>query len=218
MVTLYDFLFSGHGYRVRLTLRELGIPFHYQEVDLLKGGTRTPEFLALNPAGQIPVLELDDGTRLIESNAILFHLADGTPLLPDDKLERTRVLQWMCFEQSNIGSVIGRARFRRTFPHVVPTRPEEFDAWLAHGNRALRVLDAQLTERLFILGDALTIADLALYSYTHVAEAGGFDLAPYVHLRAWFSRIEQRPAHLRIDEVPNPVLDRIALGSADGSG
>src|SRR5690242_7467156 len=110
MLTLHGFLFSGHDYRVRLTLRELELPFRYEALNLLKGDTRTPAFLAKNPAGQVPVLELRDGTRLVESNAILFYLAEGTHLLPADKLAKTRVLQWMCFEQSNIGPVIGRAR------------------------------------------------------------------------------------------------------------
>lgn len=202
MLTLHGFLFSGHDYRVRLTLRELELPFQYRELDLLKGDTRTPEFLAKNPAGQIPVLELEDGTRLIESNAIIFHLAEGTHLLPTDKLGKTRVLQWMCFEQTNIGPVIGRARFRRTFPQVVPTRLEEFEAWLAQGTRALRVLDAEFSQRAFIVGDAVTVADLALYSYIHVAAAGGFDLTPFEHLARWLQRIEARPSHVRIDEVP----------------
>lgn len=202
MLTLHGFLFSGHDYRVRLALRELELPFRYEALNLLKGDTRTPAFLAKNPAGQVPVLELPDGTRLVESNAILFHLGEGTHLLPADKLAKTRVLQWMCFEQSNIGPVIGRARFRRTFPEVVPTRPEEFAAWLAQGTRALRVLDAELSQRPFIVGDALTIADFALYSYVHVAAAGGFDLTPFEHIARWFGRIEARPAHVRIDEMP----------------
>src|SRR5215510_7457990 len=100
MWTLYDFLPSGNGYRVRLTLRELGVPFAYREMNILRGETREPWFLEKNPAGQIPVLELDDGTCLSESTAILFHVAEGTPLLPSDRLLRTRVLQWMCFEQT----------------------------------------------------------------------------------------------------------------------
>lgn len=202
MLTLYGYLFSGHDYRVRLTLRELGLPFRYEEVQLLNGETKRPEFLQKNPVGQVPVLELEDGARLVESNAILSYLADGTQLLPADKLARTRVLQWMCFEQSNIGPVIGRARFRRTYPQVVPTRPEEFDGWLAQGTRALGVLDAQLAARPFIVGETLTIADLALYSYTHVAAAGGFELTPFGHLRRWFARIEARPAHVPIDVSP----------------
>jgi glutathione S-transferase len=109
MITLYDFLVSGNGYKVRLTLRELGIPFVYRQVDILGGETREPWFVSKNPAGQIPLLELEDGTSLSESTAILFHLAEGTALLPNELLARTRVLQWMCFEQTNVDGVISRA-------------------------------------------------------------------------------------------------------------
>ncbi len=128
---LYDFLPSGNGYKVRLTLRWLGMPFEYHEVDILKGESRTPSFLAKNPFGQIPVLELDDGTCLRESTAILLHLAEGTPLLPTNRLMRTRVLEWMCFEQTHVDGVISRARFRRLYPDAIPTREEEFVAWHA---------------------------------------------------------------------------------------
>jgi glutathione S-transferase len=202
MLRLYDFLFSGNGYRVRLTLRELEIPFVYQDVNLLKGETRQPWFLEKNPAGQIPVLELEDGTCIAESTAILFFLADGTHLLPEEKLARTRVLQWMCFEQTNVNGVISRARFRRKFPEAVPTRPEEFEPWLRDGTRTLRVLDAELRTRPFIVGSALSIADLALYSYVHRAADGGFSTDGLDGLRGWFERIEQRPRHIAIDALP----------------
>ncbi len=202
MLALYDFLFSGNGYRVRLALRELGIPFTYRQVDILKGETRESWFLAKNPAGQIPLLELDDGSCIPESTAILFFLADGTHLLPDDKLQRTRVLQWLCFEQTNVDGVISRARFRRKFPDVIPTRAEEFDAWLRDGTRTLHVLDEHLRTQRFMVGDSLSIADLALYSYVHCAEEGGFDLKPLEGLRRWFDRIEERPRHITLDTVP----------------
>jgi len=202
MWTLYDFLPSGNGYRVRLTLRELGVPFAYREVNILRGETREPWFLQKNPAGQIPVLELDDGTCLAESTAILFHVAEGSPLLPRDALSRTRVLQWMCFEQTNVDGVISRARFRRLFPDVVPTRPEEFEAWWKEGTRALGVIDAQLRGRRFLVGDRFSIADIAVYSYVHRAGEGGFDLTPFDGLRAWFERIEARPAYISIDLDP----------------
>lgn len=205
MLTLYDFPFSGNGYRVRLVLRELDIPFKYVIVDVLAGETRQPWFLQKNPAGQIPLLELEDGTCIPESNAILFFLAEGTQLLPNDKLERTRVLQWLSFEQTNVDGVISRARFRRVFPDVVPTRPEEFDAWLMEGARTLRVLDAHLRARRFLVADALSIADFALYSYVHRAEEGGFDLRELSGLQRWFERIEQRPRYLTIDTIPPDV-------------
>ncbi len=204
MLTLYDFLPSGNGYRVRLALRELDIPFHYRPLDITKGETRTPWFLSKNPAGQIPVLELEGGTCIPESSAILFFLAEGSQLLPADKLQRTRVLQWLAFEQTNVDGVISRARFRRLFPDVIPTRPEEFEAWLREGARTLSVLNEHLRTRKFLVGDALTIADLALYSYVHRAEEGGFELRELSGLQAWFERIERRPRHITIDTVPSP--------------
>lgn len=199
---LYDFLPSGNGYKVRLTLRWLGTPFEYREVDVLKRESRTPSFLAMNPFGQIPVLQLDDGTFLRESTAICAYLAEGTPLFPQDKLTRARILEWMGFEQTHIDGVISRARFRRMFPKAIPTREEEFDAWLAEGHDALRVLEAHLGDREFLVGNGFTLADIALYAYTHVAADGGFDLARYGALRAWFSRVQAQHGFLPIDHVP----------------
>jgi glutathione S-transferase len=202
MKTLYDFLFSGNGYKVRLVLRELGLPFRYVEVDILAGESRQPWFLAKSPAGQIPLLELEDGTCLSESTAICFFLTEGTPLLPEDRLSRARVLQWMCFEQTHVDGVISRARFRRQYPDLIPTRPEEFEAWWREGKRALDVLEGRLGEHPYLVEDRFTLADIALYAYVHRAEEGGFDLGPYPALRAWFSRIEARLAYLSIDQVP----------------
>jgi glutathione S-transferase len=210
MLTLYDYPFSGNGYRVRLALRELEIRFKYQRLDILKGETQEPWFLAKNPAGQIPLLELDDGSCIPESTAILFFLAEGTHLLPADKLERTRVLQWMCFEQTNVDGVISRARFRRQFPDVIPTRPEEFDVWLREGARTLGVMEEHLRTREFFVGDSLSIADLALYSYVHRAEEGGFDLSGLRALQGWFERIERRPRHISIDTLPEAYPHELA--------
>jgi glutathione S-transferase len=202
MWTLYDFLPSGNGYKVRLTLRELGRPFAYREVDILEGESHEPWFLAKSPVGQIPVLELDDGTCLSESTAILFYVAEGTPLLPGDRLSRTRVLQWMCFEQTHVDGVISRARFRRLYPNVVATRPEEFEQWWEEGAGALRVLNAHLASREYLVDQRFSIADIALYAYVHCAEEGGFDLSPHSALRSWLTRIESRPAYIPLDEVP----------------
>lgn len=198
-MTLYDFAFSGNAYKVRLALRELGLPFRRRPVDILRGESREPWFLAKSPVGQVPVLELEDGTCLSESTAILFFLAEGTELLPTDRLSRTRVLQWTCFEQTQVDGVISRARFRRAFPDVIPTRPEEFEAWWRDGTRALRVLDAHLSERPFLVDDRFTIADIVLYAYVHRADEGGFDLAGFHALHDWFGRIEARPAYLPLD-------------------
>src|SRR6187402_1853075 len=141
---LYDYLFSGNCYKVRLLLSQLGLEYETRPLDILKGETKEPWFYQKNPAGQVPTLELPDGTCLRESSAILMHLAEGTPLLPSPGLARTRVLEWLCFEQSNVAQVIGRARFRRSFPDAVATRAEEFEAWHRQGNRALQVVEARL--------------------------------------------------------------------------
>lgn len=202
MWTLYDFLESGNGYKVRMTLQELGRPFIYREVDILRGQSREPWFLAKSPVGQIPLLELDDGTCLSESTAILFHIAEGSPLLPTGRLSRTRVLQWMCFEQTHVDGVISRARFRRLHPDVIPTRPEEFEAWYAQGKLALSVLSERLSEHDYLVDDQFSIADIALYAYVHCASDGGFDLAAFPALHVWCARIEARPAYLPIDQTP----------------
>jgi glutathione S-transferase len=201
-VRLYDFLPSGNGYKVRLALRWLGIPFEYREIDILKGESRTPEFLLKNPFGQIPVLELDDGTCLRESGSILLYVTEGTPLLPDDKLLRARVLEWMGYEQTHVDGVISRARFRRTFPHAIATREEEFAAWFAEGRVALDVLDMHLRDRTFLVDERFTIADVALYAYVHCADEGGFDLSAYRSLPGWFERVRSQRGHVPIGQVP----------------
>jgi glutathione S-transferase len=208
MMKLYDFLPSGNGYKVRLTLRWLGIPFEHIEVDIMRGESRTPTFLARNPFGQIPVLDLVDGTCLRESSAILVYLAEGTPLFPGDRLLRARVLEWMGFEQTHVDGVISRARFRRTFPDAIPTREDEFAAWHAEGHQALTVLNAHLLHHAFLVGERFTIADVALYAYTHCAAEGGFDMAPYPALPAWFERVRAQPGHIAIHEVPLPRPNR----------
>ncbi len=204
MMTLYDFLPSGNGYKVRLTLRWLEVPFEYVEVDILRGESRTPAFLARNPFGQIPVLDLGDGTCLRESGAILVYLAEGTPLLPGDRLLHARVLEWMGFEQTHVDGVISRARFRRMFPDAIPTQEHEFAAWYAEGHHALAVLDAHLLRRAFLVDERFTIADITMYAYVHCAAQGGFDLAPYAALPAWFERVRAERGHLAIDAVPRP--------------
>jgi len=193
---LYDFLPSGNGYKVRLTLRWLGIAFEYREVDILGSESRTQSFLAMNPFGQIPVLELDDGTFLRESTAICAYLAEGTPLFPQDKLTRARILEWMGFEQTHVDGVISRARFRRLFPHAIPTREEEFVAWYAEGKEVLEVLDSHLGGHEFLVDERFTIADITLYAYTHVADQGGFDLARFPAVTAWLNRVKMQPGHV----------------------
>jgi glutathione S-transferase len=192
---LYDFLPSGNGYKVRLLLSQLRLPFELVEKDIMKGETRTREFLAINPNGRIPVLELDDGRRLSESDAILFYLADGTRFLPDERFARAEVLQWMFFEQYSHEPYIAVARFWRHFLD----RPVD-DERMDRGRQALGVMERHLGRRRFFVGERYGIADVALYAYTHVADEGGFDLASYPKLRAWLERVASEPGHVPITQ------------------
>jgi glutathione S-transferase len=196
-MVLYDYLPSGNGYKVRLLLAQRGIPFALVEKDILKGETRTPEFLAINPNGRIPVLELDDGRRLAESDAILFYLAEGTPFLPAERFARAEVLQWMFFEQYSHEPYIAVARFWR---HMLG-RPVD-DERMDRGRQALAVMERHLAQRRFFVEDRYSIADVALYAYTHVADEGGFDLAPYPAVRAWLARAAAEPGHVPIGWRP----------------
>ena len=200
MLTLYDSLSSGNGYKVRLFLRLLGISFERVEVDIERGESRTPEFLAKNPEGRIPVLRLDDGTHLFESNAIVCYLAEGTPYLPEGRLARAQVLQWMFWEQYSHEPNV--ATVRHWVAHVGV--PEEKRALLeqkrALGIRALSVMEKHLDGRAYFVGDRFTVVDIALYAYTHVAPEGGFDLAPLPRIRAWLDRVRDRPGFTPITE------------------
>lgn len=193
---LFDFPFSGNGYKVRLALHHLGLPVERQIVDILDGANRSPEFLAHNPMGEIPALELSDGTVLRESNAILYWLAEGTPLMPTGRLERTRVVQWLCFEQSNIDRVLGRARFLKAYPEFTTVAQFDVDTWHAAGHRALENLDQELSDHDFLVGEAFSIADISLYAYVHTAREGGFDLDRFPAVQAWLDRIAAQPGHI----------------------
>jgi len=200
MLRLYDYLGSGNGYKVCLILRLLGMPFERVEVDIVRGESRTAAFLARNPEGRIPVLRLEDGTHLFESNAILCYLAEGTPYLPEDRLARAQVLQWMFWEQYSHEPNV--ATVRHWVAHVGV--PEEKRALLeqkrALGARALSVMDGHLEGRSYFVADRFTVADIALYAYTHVAPEGGFDLAPFPRVRAWLDRVRDRPGFTAITE------------------
>ena len=200
MLRLYDYLGSGNGYKVRLLLHQLEIPFERIELDIDEGETRTPEFLAKNPNGRIPALELEDGTVLPESNAILFFLSEGTAFLPEDRLERAQALQWMFFEQYNHEPSIAVSRYIRLHLAEGHARYGELPKLAEKGKDALRVMETQLMERDWFAGDAYSIADIALYAYTHVANEGGFDLAPYPAVTAWLARVAAQPRHIPITQ------------------
>jgi glutathione S-transferase len=198
MPTLYDFLPSGNGYKARLMMRRLGIAYTYVERDILTGETRTPEFLAMNPNGKIPVLVLDDGTALSESDAILYYLAEGTPWWPEDRLSRARVLEWMFFEQYSHETAIAVRRFVLHFMPEDSPRRAELPALEKKGYAALGVMEHRLADHDWLVGNHETIADLALYGYTHVADEAGLDLAGYPGIRSWLARVASHPAHVPI--------------------
>jgi glutathione S-transferase len=197
MLRLFDYLESGNGYKVRLLLHQLAIPFERVELDILKGETRTPAFLAKNPNGRIPTLELEDGTFLPESNAILWYLAEGTPFVPAERLARAQALSWMCFEQYSHEPNIATLRFW-THAGLLEQRAALVPGKREAGGAALGVMEAHLAGRSFFVGERYSIADIALYAYTHVAEEGGFPLASYPAIRAWLARVASQPRHVPI--------------------
>ena len=198
MIRLYDYLPSGNGYKVRLLLTQLAIPFERIELDILKGMTRTPEFLEKNLNGRIPVVELENGKFLAESNAILFYFAEGTPFLPTDRWERAQVLQWMFFEQYSHEPNIATSRFWLQHFELTPERKAGLEQKRPLGYAALDVMEKQLASRPFFVGDRYSIADIALYAYTHVANEGGFDLTKYANIRGWLERVRLQPKHIPI--------------------
>jgi glutathione S-transferase len=198
-VLLYDSPVSGNCYKVRLLLAHLGLPYERRTVDVVDRSNR-PELLGgLNPALRVPTLILDDGRPLAESGAILLYLGEGSRFVPDDLYERAQVLQWMFFEQYDHEPAIAVTRFWLMYSG----RAQEFADRLAErqeaGRRALAAMDQHLRSRSYLVGDRLTLADLALYAYTHVADEGGFDLAPYPAVLAWLDRVASEPGHVTID-------------------
>lgn len=191
---------SGNCYKVKLTLALLGITHEWQHVDVLKGETQTPEFLMRNPNGKIPVLVLDDGQCLSESNAILNYLADGTALLPQERLPRARVLEWQFFEQYSHEPYVAVARFIQKYLGLPEQRRAEFESKKAGGLKALRVMERRLAEGRYLVGDQYTIADVSLYAYTHVAHEGGFDLTEFPAICSWLERVRRHPRHVTMEQ------------------
>ena len=199
MLTLYDFMDSGNGYKVRLVLAALDIPYKLVECDILKGETRTPEFLARNPNGRIPTLQLEDGSFLAESGAIIWYLADGTPLSPKDRKARAETLQWMFFEQYSHEPNIAVARFWKHYlPKLSPLQEMDLPNRMKGGYAALDVMEKHLATRRFFVDDRYGLADIALYAYTHVAHEGEFDLSKYANINAWMARVAGQPKHVTI--------------------
>jgi glutathione S-transferase len=206
MYTLYSMQRSGNSYKVRLALSHLGIPYRLQEVDILQGESHTPEFLAMNPSGQVPLLEVAPGRFLAESNAILWYVAGGTPLAPEDRIDRAEALQWMFFEQHSLEPNIGAAYFwlalvkggRELQQHAL-------DDWMEEGYRALQVMENHLKQHRYFAADRYTIADIALYAYTHLAHLCDYDLSPFPAINAWLARVAEETGYVPMDETPVQV-------------
>ena len=195
---LYDSAVSGNCYKVRLLLAKLSVPYERRELSVVDRSNRAEALGALNPAQRIPTLVLDDGRSLAESNAIIFYLAEGTEYVPSDPFERAKVLQWMFFEQYDHEPTIAVVRFWVAFS-ANPPSPPEIDSRRAAGYRALDALERGLGDSPFLVADRFTIADIALYAYTHVAHEGGFDLDAHPAIRAWLGRVAGQPGHVTID-------------------
>jgi glutathione S-transferase len=198
MFRLYDFLPSGNGYKIRLLLTQLGIPFERIEVNILKGESRTPEFLTKNPNGRIPTLEIAPGQFLAESNAILFYVAEGTPLLAPNRWERAQVLQWLFFEQYSHEPNIATSRFWLQHFDLTEERRKTLAQKRELGYAALTVMERHLSQSTFFVAEMYSIADIALYAYTHVADEGGFDLGHFPAIRSWLDRVRTQPKHIPI--------------------
>ena len=187
---------SGNCYKVRLALEQLALPYRWEEVDPGRGQTRTPAFLAMNANGKVPTLKLEDGNFLAESNAILNYLAEGSPLLPADRLGRARVLQWMFFEQYSHEPYVAVARAILRYQPPDSPRRSELPRLIERGSHALSVMDRHLEREAFFAAGRYSIADIALYAYTHCAADGGFDLAAYPAVGRWLERVRAQPRHV----------------------
>ena len=195
---LYDSAVSGNCWKVRQLFAHLGIDYERREVSVIDRSGRKELLGEFNPGLRVPTLVLDDGRSLAESNAITFYFADGTPYLPEDRFERAQVLQWQFFEQYSHEPYIAVARFW-AIAGITPSDSER-EAKIRGGTAALRAMEGHLAGREFLVGERYTIADIALYAYTHVAPEGGFGLEPYPAIRAWLERVAAQPGHIKITD------------------
>ena len=199
MLKLYGMSGSGNCWKPAVLMRQLELPFEWIEVDIVNGGSRTPEFLAKNPNGKVPLLQLDDGRTLAESNAMLCYLAEGSDFFPADRWQRAKILEWMFFEQYSHEPYIATVRFWVRFLHKQDEWRDKIAEAMKKGHAALAVMERQLQQTPFLAGTDYSIADIALYAYTHVAHEGGYDLAAYPCIRAWLARVAAQP---RFEKMP----------------
>lgn len=197
MLTLHDDPISGNGYKIRLLLAFLKTPYHYKTYDIVKGETRTPEFLGtVNPNGRIPVLELEDGRMLPESNAVLTFLGDGTPWVPTDPFTKAQMMSWMFWEQYSHEPNVATLRFWNHLAELTDIQKMQIDGKRSAGEAALALMEMQLSYTDWLVGDDPTLADIALYAYTHVAEEGDYNLSDYPGVQAWIKRISEIPGYV----------------------
>jgi len=192
-------VYSGNCFKVKLLLTQLQLPHEWIHVDILNKESRTPEFLAMNPNGRIPLLQTADGVYLPESNAILHYLADGTAMLPTDRLQHAQVLQWMFFEQYSHEPYVATARYIVRYLGRPPEREAMLQQKMEPGYEALAIMESHLQSRPFFVGGQYSIADIALFAYTHVADEGGFDLSRFPAVQAWIARVKSQPRYLGMD-------------------
>ncbi|HEX7027204.1 MAG TPA: glutathione S-transferase family protein [Gammaproteobacteria bacterium] len=196
---VYGDIHSGNCYKIKLLMHLLDIGHEWIHVDIMQGESRTPEFLAMNPNGKVPVVRLPDSRYLFESNAILNYLAEGTDYLPADRYERAQVLQWQFFEQYSHEPFIATSRYIIRYLGRPPEQEQRLREKSAPGYRALDVMERHLSSRPFFVADRYTIADIALYAYTHVAHEGGFDLSKYIAVKDWLDRVAAQPGYVGMD-------------------
>jgi glutathione S-transferase len=204
MLVLHNMQDSGNCYKLRLLMAQLAVAFRLVDIDILQGESRTPEFLAKNPNGRVPLLELDDGRLLPESNAGLFYLAEGSPYLPSCRFARAQVLQWMFFEQYSHEPYIAVARFWWSIkPGGRAERRDRFAEWHERGYQALSVMERHLTANSYFVANRYSVADIALYAYTHVAGEGGFDITRFPRVGAWIARVAAEHGHVPMSWRPH---------------
>ncbi|KQU76548.1 glutathione S-transferase [Aminobacter sp. DSM 101952] len=203
MITIYGMSDSGNSYKPRLLMAKLGRPFRHVETSSRDGSTRSAAYLAKNANGKVPLLELEDGRFLAESNAILLHMAEGTRLLPTDAYERALVNQWLFFEQYSHEPYVAVRRTMFLYPErAAQATPERMQALLDGGNKALGVMQVQLEKTPFLAGAAISVADIALYAYSHDATVGGYDLDAFPAVKAWLARVAGDEGHVPLTWLP----------------
>jgi glutathione S-transferase len=200
VLTLYGNQGSGNCYKVRLLLSQLNIPFRSVELDVVAGDQRQPDYRAKNPNGKVPMIEFENGECLPESGAILYRFAQGTPFWPEDPNDQTRVLQWMFFEQNTHETNIAVARFWCHYLDAEKQYEKQLVEKREKGYSALEVMEDALIDRAFFVAERYSIADIALYAYTHVADEGGFSFDRFPAIRAWFDRVVSQPGHITISK------------------